>query len=84
MPAFPNPGTSLVTKRSVVIDGRKSSVSVEKAFWDVLREIANSNDATLRELVTKIDRDRQHSNLSSAIRVFALEYYRIKDRNITG
>ncbi len=77
-------GTSLVTKRSVVINGRKTSVAIEKPFWDAVREIAIRENISIRNLVTGIDRDRQHSNLSSTIRVFTLDYYRTKDRNVTG
>jgi predicted DNA-binding ribbon-helix-helix protein len=77
-------GTSLVTKRSVVINGRKTSVAIEKPFWDALRNIATLENMSIRNLVTGIDRDRQHGNLSSTIRVFVLDYCRTKDRNITG
>jgi predicted DNA-binding ribbon-helix-helix protein len=67
-----------------VINGHKTSVSVEKQFWDALKEIAFLNGIGLQELITKIDQDRDHSNLSSAIRLFVLGSYRAKDRNITG
>jgi predicted DNA-binding ribbon-helix-helix protein len=77
-------GASLNAKRSVVINGHKTSVSVEKQFWDALKEIAFLNGIGLQELITKIDQDRDHSNLSSAIRLFVLGSYRAKDRNITG
>jgi predicted DNA-binding ribbon-helix-helix protein len=77
-------GTSQVAKRSVVINGVKTSVSLEKEFWGALREIATLSNMTLTNLVTGINRDRQHRNLSSSIRLFVLAYYRTKDRNITG
>jgi predicted DNA-binding ribbon-helix-helix protein len=64
---------SLVVKRSVVIDGHKTSVSLEDAFWSDLKEIARAQEATLSELVGKIDEKRQ-GNLSSAIRLFVLEH----------
>jgi predicted DNA-binding ribbon-helix-helix protein len=66
---------SLVVKRSIVIDGHKTSVSLEDAFWSDLKEIAHSRRATLSKLVADIDETR-HGNLSSAIRVFILEYFR--------
>ena len=69
---------SSVVKRSVVISGHKTSVSLEDAFWKALREIAGSRDMTLSDLVASIDAERQHANLSSAIRLFILEYYRIR------
>jgi predicted DNA-binding ribbon-helix-helix protein len=73
---------SSVVKRSIVIAGRKTSVSLEDAFWSALKEIAGGRDATLGDLVTIIDSDRHHSNLSSAIRLFVLGFYRdrISDR----
>jgi predicted DNA-binding ribbon-helix-helix protein len=67
---------SPVVKRSVVIAGHKTSISLEDAFWKSLREIAHARDMTPSELVTAIDTDRQHTNLSSAIRLFVLCVYR--------
>jgi predicted DNA-binding ribbon-helix-helix protein len=67
---------SLVGKRSVVIAGRKTSISLEDPFWNALKEIAGVRDETLSGLVTTIDSDREHSNLSSAIRLFVLGAYR--------
>lgn len=67
---------SPVIKRSIVIAGHKTSVSLEDAFWKGLKEIADDRDVTLSELVSSIDTDRQHGNLSSAIRLFVLDHYR--------
>jgi predicted DNA-binding ribbon-helix-helix protein len=67
---------SPVIKRSIVIAGHKTSVSLEDAFWKGLKEIAEDRDVTLSDLVSSIDTDRQHGNLSSAIRLFVLDYYR--------
>ena len=67
---------SPVIKRSIVIAGHKTSVSLEDAFWIALKEIAGSRDMTLSELVASIDQDRRHGNLSSGIRLFVLDYYR--------
>jgi len=67
---------SQVVKRSVVVGGHKTSVSLEDAFWNGLREIAGRRDITLSDLVAAIDSQRDHSNLSSAIRLFVLEFYR--------
>ncbi|WP_398472731.1 ribbon-helix-helix domain-containing protein [Tardiphaga sp.] len=71
---------SSVQKRSVVINGHKSSVSLEEAFWTALKEIARGTQQTLSELVTAIDRDRKTGNLSSALRLFALAHYRENQR----
>jgi predicted DNA-binding ribbon-helix-helix protein len=67
---------SLVTKRSIVIAGHKTSVSLEDAFWKGLKEIASGRDLTLSEMVSAIDTGRASGNLSSAIRLFVLDHYR--------
>jgi predicted DNA-binding ribbon-helix-helix protein len=67
---------SPVVKRSIVIAGHKTSVSLEDAFWKGLKDIAGTRDMTLSELVAAIDSDRRHGNLSSAIRLFVLDFYR--------
>ena len=66
---------SLVVKRSIIIAGRETSVSLEDAFWKRLREIAHERQMTLSDLVAAIDSQRQHSNLSSALRLFVLNFY---------
>ena len=67
---------SLVVKRSVVIAGHKTSISLEDQFWSAFREIAGQRDMTMSDLVAAIDLERQHGNLSSAIRLFVLDFYR--------
>ena len=67
---------SPVVKRSIVIAGHKTSVSLEDAFWKGLKEIALDRDLTLSEMVAAIDTERAHGNLSSAIRLFVLDHYR--------
>ena len=67
---------SPVVKRSIVIAGHKTSVSLEDAFWKALKDIANGRKLTLSDLVASIDTDRHHGNLSSAIRLFVLDHYR--------
>jgi predicted DNA-binding ribbon-helix-helix protein len=67
---------SPVVKRSIVIAGHKTSVSLEDAFWKSLKEIAGGRDVTLSDLVAAIDSERRHGNLSSAIRLFVLDHYR--------
>ena len=67
---------SPVVKRSIVITGHKTSVSLEDAFWSGLKDIAASRNMTLSELVASIDTDRRQGNLSSAIRLFVLDHYR--------
>lgn len=70
---------STVIKRSIVIAGHKTSVSLEEAFWKALKEIATARTLTLSELVASIDTDRHHGNLSSAIRLFVLNHYRTEN-----
>jgi|TARA_A100001037_G_C15032499_1_gene581658 predicted DNA-binding ribbon-helix-helix protein len=60
-----------IQKRSVVIAGHRSSVSLENAFWFCLKEVAGRKGQTVNQLVTEIDSCRT-GNLSSAIRVFIL------------
>ena len=67
---------SPVVKRSIMIAGHKTSVSLEDAFWKGLKEIATGRELTLSDLVATIDTDRRHGNLSSAIRLFVLDHYR--------
>lgn len=69
---------SPVIKRSIVIAGHKTSVSLEDAFWQALKDIATGRRMTLSDLVGTIDADRHHGNLSSAIRLFVLEHYRTR------
>jgi len=72
---------SSVVKRSIIIDGHKTSVSLEDPFWTDLKKIAHTQQVTLSELVTKIDGTREQSNLSSAIRLFVLHHFR-EDKRI--
>lgn len=67
---------SAIQKRSVRIAGHPTSISLEDAFWDALREIANQRKIRLSELVEEIDAERSSQNLSSAIRVYVLSSYR--------
>jgi predicted DNA-binding ribbon-helix-helix protein len=67
---------SLVIKRSIVVGGHKTSVSLEEAFWKGIKEIAASRNLTLSGLVSTIDSERLYGNLSSAIRLFVLDHYR--------
>jgi predicted DNA-binding ribbon-helix-helix protein/DNA-binding XRE family transcriptional regulator len=63
-------------KRSIVVSGRRTSISLEEAFAEALREIAAERGDTMSALVSTIDAGRTRSNLSSAIRVFVLHHFR--------
>ncbi len=67
---------SPVVKRSIVIAGHKTSVSLEDAFWDALKNIAAERKVTLSDVVQEVDQKRKQGNLSSAIRLFVLDHYR--------
>ena len=67
---------SPVPKRSVMVSGHKTSVSLEEPFWQALREIATARGLTVRALISLVDEKREQGNLSSALRVFVLEHFR--------
>jgi len=64
-----------IVKGTIVVAGRKTGISLEEAFWNGLREIANARGLRPRDLVTRINADRRDGNLSSAVRVFVLQFY---------
>lgn len=61
-------------KRSFTIAGHRTSISLEAAFWDVLKQAATSEGVSLAEIVLRIDRERGTAGLSSAVRVWVLGY----------
>ena len=81
MDQHPHIKKSHVIKRSILINGHKTSVSLENEFWQGLREIADHNYASVAMLVEQIDHDRNTCNLSSAIRVFVFKYFQEKFAN---
>jgi predicted DNA-binding ribbon-helix-helix protein len=75
---------SLVAKRSVVVGGHKTSVSLEEPFWSGMKEISRQRGVTLYEVVDEIDTNRQQGNLSSAIRLFVLDHFKSRAAGPTG
>ena len=73
---------SLIVKRSVIIDGQKTSVSLEDPFWTDMKKIAHAQQMTLSALVAEIDGTREHGNLSSAIRLFVLRHVHYGERQM--
>lgn len=71
-------------KRSVTIAGHRTSLSLEAAFWDALKEIAAARGSSLARVIEEIDDRRQQQegapNLSSAVRVFVLDQLRERSR----
>jgi predicted DNA-binding ribbon-helix-helix protein len=70
------PVKSLIVVHSIVIAGHKTCVSLEDAFWTALKNIAADRKMTVSDLVWSIDVGRRHGNLSSAIRLFILDFYK--------
>jgi predicted DNA-binding ribbon-helix-helix protein len=69
---------STVKKRSIVIGGHKTSISLEDSFWASLKQIARARATPLSELIGSLDAGRDNGNLSSTIRVFVLDHYLTK------
>ena len=67
---------SRVLKWRIAVGPRRTSISLEAGFWDGLKEIAAREGISVPALVTRIDADREHANLSSAVRVYVLDHYR--------
>lgn len=75
---------SPVAKRSVILAGARTSISLEEEFWVGLREIAVLRGVSLSEVLGEIDRERQKSNLSSATRVYVLRFFRTTPANLAA
>ncbi|MGN6591120.1 MAG: ribbon-helix-helix domain-containing protein [Sphingomicrobium sp.] len=74
-----------VAKRSVIIDGRQTSITLEDEFWSALQEIAREQGLTSRGLVAHIKSERGGPNLSREIRLYVLEHYRaLGERTFEG
>ncbi len=67
---------SAILKRSIVVRGHKTSVSLEDEFWNALKDIASQRRMTTTELITEVDTNRQSGNLSSTLRLLVLSHYR--------
>jgi predicted DNA-binding ribbon-helix-helix protein len=62
--------------RNIVVAGHRTSVRLEPTMWEALHEIARQRETNLNELVTEIDRRRDASSLTAAIRVYIVDFYR--------
>ena len=72
---------STIVKRSIVLSGHKTSVSLEDAFWRGLKDIATTRRTTLSDLIGSVDAGRREGNLSSALRLFVLNHYQARVRD---
>jgi predicted DNA-binding ribbon-helix-helix protein len=75
---------SAIVKRSIVIRGHKTSITLEDAFWSGLWEIARDKDYTLSALVAQIDSECVGPNPSSAIRMYVLEHFKALHEKRSG
>jgi predicted DNA-binding ribbon-helix-helix protein len=75
-PQRERPAVSTLVNRNVTVNGRRTSVRLEPAMWDALREIAARERRTLHDIVTEIDGRREASSLTAAIRVYIVVYWR--------
>ena len=64
----------MLIKKSITIKKHRTSLSLEKEFWDALKIISNEQHCSLETLITKIDSKRKNS-LASSIRVYLLKFY---------
>ena len=74
-PLRPRQHSSLVP-RNVVVDGRRTSIRLERAMWDAFNEILARENISAAELVTAVQRSRRASTLTAAIRVYVMHYFR--------
>ena len=65
-------------KRSTIIAGHATSISLEAPFWDAIRDIASQQDMSTQDLIAEIDNSKRMASLSSAIRVYILSWYQDK------
>jgi len=70
-------GTGERLRRNVTVSGRRTSVSLEVAMWEALRELCDRERLTAAELFTLVDQKREEASLASALRIFALTYFRL-------
>lgn len=66
----------MLLKRSITLAGHKTSLALEKEFWHALEEISALDKISLPALIAKVDQQRSNSNLSSALRIYALAHFR--------
>ena len=70
-----NLSTALIC-RNVTVSGRRTSIRMEQVMWTSLTDICRREDHTINEIISLIDEKRAGTNLTAAIRVFIICYYR--------
>ena len=68
-------GPVVAKKRSIVVDGRRTSISLEDEFWVALNMAAIARRTSISQFVTDVMRRRSPSNLSSSVRIAVLAHY---------
>jgi predicted DNA-binding ribbon-helix-helix protein len=68
---------SSLVPRNVVVEGRRTSIRLEQAMWDAFNEILEREAVSASDLVTAVERTRDASTLTAAIRVYIMEYFRL-------
>jgi predicted DNA-binding ribbon-helix-helix protein len=69
-------GLPSLLPRSVYVKGRRTSLRLEPVMWDALADIAEERGRSIYELITEIARSNELPNLSAAVRVFIVQFYR--------
>ena len=65
----------MLIKKSITIKKHRTSLLLEKEFWDALEMISKERQCSIESLISKIDFVRE-SSLASSTRVFILQYFR--------
>ncbi len=68
-------------KYSLTLAGHRTSVSMEEPFWEALKDISKHKNQSITAIVSLIDRNREDLPLSSAIRIYVLEYFKEKSQH---
>ena len=74
--AAENAADSKLLSRNVTVNGRRTSLRLERLMWEALGEIVRREDTSSNELVTRIAERRAASSLTAAVRVFIVSYFR--------
>ncbi|MGN0929878.1 MAG: ribbon-helix-helix domain-containing protein [Alphaproteobacteria bacterium] len=64
----------MLEKHSITLMGHKTSISIEREFWEELQKISKAQNKSINEIISSIDIGKHNGNLSSSIRVFIIQY----------
>ncbi len=60
--------------RNITINGRRTSLRLERAIWDAIGDICDKEGLTIHELIALIDHRRNETSRTSAVRTFVVTY----------